>query len=62
MNLMNLLKGQLTPEMIAQMSQQTGATHQETATAEVAFKVTAPGPQCNPLIPAGDCGKGEIVA
>jgi hypothetical protein len=33
MNLMDLLKGQLTPEVIAQMSQQTGASHQETATA-----------------------------
>ena len=33
MNLMDLLKGQLTPDVIAQMSNETGASHQETATA-----------------------------
>jgi hypothetical protein len=33
MNLMDLMKGQLTPELIAQLSQQTGAAPQQTATA-----------------------------
>ena len=33
MNLMDLMKGQLTPELIAQLSQQTGAAPEQTATA-----------------------------
>jgi hypothetical protein len=33
MNLMDLMKGQLTPEILAQLSQQTGAAPEQTATA-----------------------------
>jgi hypothetical protein len=33
MDLMDLLKGQMTPEMIGQLSQHSGASHEQTATA-----------------------------